>query len=359
MFGGITSLISVALPNNQTWEWDGSDWIQATPTAAPAGRAHYGIAYDLARQRVVMFGGSTNPNLLITSNETWEYDGTTWTQVGQTSPGNPGPRQYPGMVYHQALGRTVLFGGSNPHTGGNSDTWLFDGTAWTLAPNLGATPSPRQAPRLAYHTGRGTVLMHGGSTLSNGTPLDETWELSGFAWQQFQVPQPSSRSRSHLAFDPARSKLVLWGGISPTNQGPTDTWEFGAYVVDAGAGCSGTGGVPQLAASAPPQIGGAFPSTLTQLASGAGVGAIGAGLAIRLQPLPLDPFGMPGCQLHLDLQTIVFLPVVGGAVTVQFAIPNRHSMLGVQVSQQGLSLDPAANQAGLVVSNAITAVVGY
>jgi hypothetical protein len=359
MFGGISSLISIALPNNQTWEWDGTDWTQATPAASPTGRAHYGLAYDLLRQRVVMYGGTTNPGLLITSNETWEYNGITWTQVAQATAANPGPRQYPGMAFHQATGRTVLFGGINPQTGGNSDTWLFDGTAWTLAPNAGAVPAPRSAPKLAYDLGRAAVLMQGGSVPSTGAPIDETWDWNGAGWQRLLVPQPSSRSRSHLAYDTLRSRMVLWGGATQNNQGPTDTYEFGPFTTEIGPGCAGGGGVPQLGPVTAPKLGTTFVTNLSQLAPWTTFGAIAAGFSTYQPSLPLDAQGLTGCALHVQVQALVFLPAVGGVITAQIPIPYSAGLLGVQLSQQGLSLDAPANPAGMVVSNAITAVLGW
>lgn len=359
MFGGIASVVSIALPSNQTWEWDGSDWAQATPTTSPTGRAHYGLAYDVGRQRVVLYGGSTNPGLLITSNETWEYDGTTWRQVAQTSTANPGPRQYPGMAYHPLSGRTVLFGGINPQTGGNSDTWLFNGTAWTLATNAGTTPAPRNAPKLAYDVARGTLLMQGGSVPASGAPIDESWDWDSVGWRRLFVPQPTSRSRSHLVYDAARGRMVLWGGATPGNQGPTDTYEFGPFVTEIGPGCAGGGGVPLLAATSTPRLGTTLTTTMTQLAPWTTFGAIAAGFSTYQPSLPLDAQGLPGCALHVQAQAMVFLPVVGNAVTVSIPLPASAGLLGVQLSQQGLSLDPPANFAGMVVSNAITAVLGW
>ena len=63
-------------------------------------------------------------------------------------------------------------------------------------------------------------------------------------------------------------------------------------------------------------------------------------------------------SLHTNVDVMLFLPVVGGSLTSSFAIPNDPGLFGVQIHEQGLSFDPAANAAGMVVSNAITAVLG-
>lgn len=358
LFGGIASLISIALPNNQTWEWDGTTWAQAAPTASPTGRAYYGLAYDLNRQRVVLFGGSTNPGLLITSNQTWEYDGLTWVQTATTSTANPGARQSPGMCYHAGMQRVVLFGGIDPQTGGNSTTWLYDGTNWTAAPVTGAVPVVRFAPQLVYDQNRSVCLLQGGSDPNTGAAIVDTWEFGGASWQQITAPEPTTRTRFVTAYDLGRGRTVLFGGTAG-NTGLVDTWEYGAFVGDLGPGCAGSNGVPVLAGSTRPQLGGTFAAALSNLANGAPLGAIVAGLFANQPPLPLDIYGLPGCLLHTNVDAMLFLPVVGGAMTSSFPIPNDPGLFGVTIHEQGLSLDPSANAAGMVVSNAISAVLGW
>lgn len=359
LFGGIASQISIAQPSNQTWEWDGSDWIQVNTATAPTGRAHYGLCFDSARQRVVLYGGSTNPGLLITSNETWEYDGSNWQRVALTSPANPGPRQFPGMAFHGAINRVVLFGGISPQTGGNADTWSFDGVNWTLLQSATPGPGPRNMPRLAYNPQQSVCILQGGSVPSTGAPIEETWALSAIGWRQLLVPQPSTRSRSAMAMDLARGKLVLFGGAAPGNVALEDTWEFGALVRDQGPGCTGSNGVPLLVGTNTPQIGSTFTATMTNLAAGAALGAIAASFTPYDPAQPLDFVGMPGCELHVANAVALVLPVIGGTMTANLPIPASASMLGVTVVEQGLAFDPGVNAAGLVMSNAIAAVIGW
>src|SRR6266496_2944326 len=63
--------------------------------APPPSRHGHAMVYDAVRQRVVLFGGlSSSGN---SSNDTWEYDGTTWTQ--RTPGTSPSARQNHAMVY--------------------------------------------------------------------------------------------------------------------------------------------------------------------------------------------------------------------------------------------------------------------
>jgi len=52
-----------------TWEWDGSNWVERTPATSPTDRYGHEMVYDHARGRVVLFGGV----YVDTLNDMWEY----------------------------------------------------------------------------------------------------------------------------------------------------------------------------------------------------------------------------------------------------------------------------------------------
>ena len=357
LFGGITSQISIALPNNQTWEWDGANWAQITPAHSPAGLAYHAMCYDAIRGRVVLYGGSPNPGLLATSNQTWEFDGVDWTQVATAT--NPGGLQRPAMCFFTTLNRTVLFGGINPQTGGNSNTWSYDGTNWTQIATGPVRPSPRGGALMAYDSPRNFAVMYGGSDPVLGTSLSETWQFDGANWHAVEGAQPAARNRFTMAYDLVRGQFVMHGGVATGNVALTDTNELSAFVTDRGAGCAGSNGVPALSSVTAPRIGGAFASNLTNLVPNIGLGAIAVGLFPNTPSTPLDTYGMPGCRLHVQVAALLFLGEVNGVVTAQFTIPNDPGLFGTTVLQQGLSFDSGLNAAGLTVSNAIAATIGW
>ncbi len=43
---------------SETWEWNGATWTQRFPTTAPPPRRNHALAYDSARQRVMLFNGT-------------------------------------------------------------------------------------------------------------------------------------------------------------------------------------------------------------------------------------------------------------------------------------------------------------
>jgi hypothetical protein len=125
------------------------------------------MAYDSVRQRTVLFGGSPF------NNQTWEWDGTDWLQRYSTTVTPTARRWYP-MVYDSIRQRTVLFGGditgSAPY---NNETWEWDGTNWTQQ-NLVTLPSARFWHAIAYDSLRQRTVLFGGNT---GTANNEAWEL--------------------------------------------------------------------------------------------------------------------------------------------------------------------------------------
>jgi len=82
----------------------------------------HAMAYDSARGRVVLTGGTCSPP--APCDDTWEYDGSAWAE--QPAATWPEDRWGHAMTYHSARGRVVLFGGSD-FTGPVADTWEYVG----------------------------------------------------------------------------------------------------------------------------------------------------------------------------------------------------------------------------------------
>ena len=112
--GGVVGGGGLAGLNNETWLLESGNWRQAGPQHFPLGRQNAGVAYDSARQRVVLLGGYTAGSIQFAdSNDTWIWDGADWSQVW-TSPlpeSMPGAREAPAMAHFSDLGQIILFGG--------------------------------------------------------------------------------------------------------------------------------------------------------------------------------------------------------------------------------------------------------
>lgn len=71
---------------NDTWEWDGTEWIQME-SSGPEQRFYHGMAYDFNTQKVLMFGGAGKivDGRHIDLGDTWEWDGQSWHKIGSSS----------------------------------------------------------------------------------------------------------------------------------------------------------------------------------------------------------------------------------------------------------------------------------
>lgn len=117
-----------------TWTWDSaaSNWVEEAPPESPPAREGATMAYDKGRGRAVIFGGapSTCCNQLT---DTWTWNGAnkSWALAATTG---PGARFFHSMAYDAARQRVVVFGGQTPTSGMQNDTWVWNGTSWKLKP---------------------------------------------------------------------------------------------------------------------------------------------------------------------------------------------------------------------------------
>lgn len=233
LFGGYDSSGTLL---NDTWEWNGSTWVQANPALKPPRRAYHALAYDNVRGVTVLFGGTGDCGGYC--NDTWEWNGTAWVQ--RTPDTAPPARRRHALAYDVVRGVTVLFGGEGA-SGLLGDTWEWDGLAWTqpLAPTptpfvATATPTPtdrpaaRQAHALAYDEQRQLAVLFGGCLDALCAIVDnDTWEWNGSAWVwRPSTPLPPARSGQGLAYDQARQRMVLFGGLDSYGGRLGDTWEW-------------------------------------------------------------------------------------------------------------------------------------
>ena len=347
-----------------TWEFDGVDWVQRSPTLSPPARQLGGMAYSSVRGRAIVFGGALG-SLLQPLQDTWEWDGTNWSQL--TTATAPSPRFTFPMTSDFASGRVILVGGFD-NTTVLSDAWAFDGVVWALLP-AAQSPSPRTNSALVADLSRGMLVQFGGMTFASfQTVTNETWLHDGSDWRRDARPtsMPPRRAGA-FSYDWPRDRAVLFGGADANGYYLSETWEYSLAGVAlwsvAGAGCAGTHGVPQLR---PPGSVRAFVGTTYWLVVSGGVtgGALfGLGFSDtnwngNALPLSLAGYGMPGCALHTSLDVVAFATGIGGAALLALAMPNDPGLVGVRFLAQALVPQPGVNPLGAVTSNAVVSVVG-
>jgi hypothetical protein len=210
-------LIVVAGTRGDSAMLDGAGW---TPLAPEPTRCCTVGAYDRPRNRFVLHGGSTLPNVVV--GETLEFDGAAWRRVATNG---PSARMESATAFDAARGVTVLFGGFglNPNRRFD-DHWEWDGVVWRQ-PEIGTErPSARNGAGMAYDSVRRELVLFGGFTTNNEL-LGDTWLFNGGRWRRAEVEGPSPRGEVFMAFDARREVVVLFGG-SDVDASLADTWEW-------------------------------------------------------------------------------------------------------------------------------------
>lgn len=222
----------------QTWTWNGTAWSQLAPPTSPSVRTDASMAYDQTTGNLVLFGGESGGGTVL--SDTWSWDGTNWTEL--TPATSPPARHGASMDYDPATGTIVLFGGQSVYggaTGFLNDTWSWDGTTWTqLSPVT--VPAARHGASMAYDPGTGDMVLFGGLQLIPGSTTTvwsdgSTWTWDGSNWQEaYVVPYGPLQGLydTAMAYDPATGTMVLFGGLAnvpgatlPVAQQNTWTWD--------------------------------------------------------------------------------------------------------------------------------------
>ena len=272
LFGGTNSWNNVGwIGEEDTWEWNGKDWIKLSPAHSPSGRFHATMAYDDAQGTIILFGGQ---NLTQVYGDTWEWDGTDWHQL--SPPVSPPARTEAGSFYDPVRKQIILYGGFTNQTGtgasenGNDankyldDIWVWNSTTWqeiklakthesdlnTMAFDSSSQmdmimdgvglwlwepegliekqvpngPAARWDSQMAVDYQRNNTVLFGGS--NNNQLLGDTWLYTAEKWEKIETTNvPSPRSGFSLFYDIGRKSFILFGGNNDQSR-LNDTWEL-------------------------------------------------------------------------------------------------------------------------------------
>ena len=221
---------------NETWMFTkATGWKQLTPAVSPPALSSASMAYDPTTGTMVLFGGILGSQIgSVNSNETWTWDGQTWTQ--QFPPVSPSARGWNtnGMVFDSKLGKVVMFGGYTAQFVYNNETWEWDGRSKTWTQQFPIhSPSPRETT-LAYDISANEVMLFGGAS-AGYQYYGDTWAYNGVDWvEQQPATFPPARADHGLAFDPILKAVVLFGGLAGScedcGEGRlNDTWLWGGH----------------------------------------------------------------------------------------------------------------------------------
>lgn len=149
-----------------------------------------------------------------------------WVRVNATE---PSPRTAPGMAYHEASRRTILFGGMIgldwPNVGAHGETLAWNGTVWTTLDPGGQVPFKRFETPLTYDSARGRIVLHSGAAIEwspSNHHIPGTYEFDGTDWYFVHPTGPLARHAHGLVYDAARNVTVMIQG----KHGMDDLWEW-------------------------------------------------------------------------------------------------------------------------------------
>jgi hypothetical protein len=165
--------------------------------------------------------------------------------AGPSRPSSPpAPRSDASLVFDQAHGDLVLFGGRGD-SGANgvakpsdNETWVWDGKNWTLHHSASAPPG-RISQVMAYDAAHQDVVLFGGTpmtaTPAQGGPayLNDTWTWNGSTWKAqhpAHAPTFDFSWPATMAFDPVSRTVLLFGFRESTSGNLTsmrsETWSW-------------------------------------------------------------------------------------------------------------------------------------
>lgn len=113
----------------ETWTYDGANWTQINQTGVtPPARMSGRLVANLTQNLTVLVGGR-DPLTFGIFNDTWEHDGTQWREITSVYGGIYPPRAETGVAHDLARNRIISFGGKIANQGLRNDTWEY-GAQW-------------------------------------------------------------------------------------------------------------------------------------------------------------------------------------------------------------------------------------
>jgi hypothetical protein len=204
---------------DETWEWDGTTWTKLVTTVS---RRFFGaaIAYDTAEQQVVRYGG-TGAFASRPDSATYVLNDLRWRFAATSS--DPLPRSLPAFRRDPVRGHVWMMGGLSEFSGGDSavyidDFWRLQNGEWYQEISGGGLPGQCATPLSAFDTDRSVLVV----VCSDG----RVGEWDGGAWKVLEPADgPDARRFGGLAYDQTLKKTVFFGGFDSVNY-RDDTWTW-------------------------------------------------------------------------------------------------------------------------------------
>ncbi len=208
---------------DQTWLWSNHQWGQAHPPVAPPRRTGAAFAWDAAMHAVLLFGGEAYGDQTLLQ-DTWAWNGSSWTEVGQG--GQAPPASLMSIASYDPVRGEMVLVQSDIHFGTPIHLWTWNGIAWRPRSVLGGPTSPVAA--IAFEPRTRTVIAIAGKC-SGFECRSQTWSWDGTTWHQLTPAHEPGFAFSNMSLvpDPKSGRLVLLALSSNTpGPAPTETWSW-------------------------------------------------------------------------------------------------------------------------------------
>jgi N-acetylneuraminic acid mutarotase len=187
-----------------TWvfNFDSVDWTQMDPEESPLPQYGHHMIYDTQNRMLVMYGGHWHIRSTEThgySDGVWTYDYPTdsWTKIDDAT--TPPSRYWHSVAYDGDSGKMIVFGGTLAGDVWGGDTWLFDAStaSWESVADREEPPG-RVNSAIVYHQAEGKFIMFGGLKEWGEPPLDDLWVLDfdEGGWQEIVMEPAASEEDS-------------------------------------------------------------------------------------------------------------------------------------------------------------------
>ncbi len=205
-----------------------AEWAEHA-AEGPSPRYSHNAVWDAKEQRMIVFGGETNPEMKM-FGELWAYgpEQDAWTQI-ESKGKPPCARAYASCAFDAKSRRLWIFGGFSPKF--LDDLWSFDleKRTWNSHSPKGPAPEARDGAVLLFDEKKEQLVLVGGlKSLGAGGELKDVWTYSikQGAWAK-RKDGPAGRFLASSVFIPETRRLILSGGWTLGSSGVLcDVWHY-------------------------------------------------------------------------------------------------------------------------------------